>query len=116
MDQHAYETEDTGMSGGDGIVPLVPEQLLAAPRRTPEQRLMGAVLEGAMRELPRPGGDWRGARSRRRAEIQAWFESDDIAWPFSFVNVCEALDLDVGDFRSRLGRNLAGPVCRLVRR
>jgi len=116
MDQHAYETEDTGMSGGDGIVPLVPEQLLAAPRRTPEQRLMGAVLEDAMRELTRPGGEWRGARSRRRAEIQAWFESDDVAWPFSFVNVCEALDLDVGDFRSRLGRNLAGPVCRLVRR
>jgi hypothetical protein len=69
---------------------------------------MAAVLEDAMRELSRPEGEWIGARARRLAEIHAWFASDDVAWPFSFVNVCEALDLDVGSFRSRLGGRWIG--------
>jgi hypothetical protein len=85
-----------------GLASLVPEQLLAHPPHTPEQRLM------AVRELVRPGGAWYGARARRRAEVQVWLESDDIVWPFSFVNVCEALDLDPGEVRCRLWRPTRG--------
>jgi hypothetical protein len=91
-----------------GLASLVPEQLLAHPPHTPEQRLMAAVLEDALRELVRPGGAWYGARARRRAEVQVWLESDDIAWPFSFVNVCEALDLDPGEVRCRVWRPTRG--------
>jgi hypothetical protein len=91
-----------------GLVSLMPEQLLGGPCRTPEQRLMAAVLEDAVRELVRPGGTWYGARARRRAEAEMWFESDDVAWPFSFVNVCEALDLDPRDVRSHVGRPVRG--------
>ncbi len=91
-----------------GPATLVPEQLLGTPRRTPEQRLMAAVLEDALRELDRPGGSWYGARARRRAEVQVWLESNDVAWPFSFVNVCEALDLDPGHVRSHVGRPVRG--------
>ena len=104
------------MSAVERLAPLLPEQLLDAPQRTPEQRLMAAVLEDAMRELTRPEGGWFGARARRRAELEAWFASDDVAWPFSFVNVCEALDLDVARFRSRLGRSRIGRCRGAVRR
>jgi len=95
---------------GTWLAPLVPEQLLGGPRRTPEQRLMGAVLEDALRELVRPGGTWDGARARRRAEVRTWLASDDVAWPFSFVNVCEALDLDPGELRSYLWAPVRRPV------
>jgi hypothetical protein len=95
------------------LAPLVPEQLRGRPQSTPERRLMVAVLEDAMRELVRPGGPWYGARARQRKEVQVWLESDDVAWPFSFVNVCEALDLDPGEVRSflwRSGGEYRGPV------
>lgn len=74
---------------------------------------MAAVLEDALCELMRPSGAWFGVRARQRAEIQVWLESDDIAWPFSFVNVCEALDLDPGEVRAcvaRPGGRVRGPV------
>ncbi len=69
---------------------------------SPARRLMAAILEDAVRELIRPGGGWRGARARRRAEVSAWFASDDVEWPFSFVNVCETLDVPAGRFRALL--------------
>jgi hypothetical protein len=69
---------------------------------------MAAVLEDAVRELVRPGRAWYGARARRRAEVELWFQSDDVGWPFSFVNVCEALDLDPGNVRSRVTRPVRG--------
>ena len=116
MGQHALAREGPEMDAMEGLAPLLPAQLLDAPRRTPEQRLMAAVLEDAMRELSRPGGEWPGARTRRLAEIRDWFASDDVAWPFSFVNVCEALDLDVGRFRARLGAPWIGRPRGVVRR
>jgi hypothetical protein len=35
-------------------------------------------------------------------EIMNWFALDDTEWPFSFVNICEALDIDSGELRSML--------------
>ncbi len=109
MEQHALGREDLW----SGLAPLLPEQLLGRPLRTPEQRLMAAVLEDAMRELARPAGSWCGARARRQAEVWAWFEAEDVAWPYSFVNVCEALDLDPVRVRLRL---TTPPHTRLVPR
>ena len=86
------------------LAPLLPPQLVSGPYRTPEQRLMAAVLEDAMRELVRPSEVWIGAAERQRAEVQAWVESDDVAWPFSFLNVCEALDLNPAHLRRRIAR------------
>jgi hypothetical protein len=109
------EPEHGRIGAWPGPAPQVPEQLHWRPHSTPEQRLMAAVLEDAMRELTRPGGGWYGARARRQIEVQRWLESDDVAWPFSFVNVCEALDLDPGEVRSCLGRSGGshrGPVRR----
>jgi len=86
------------------LAPLLPLQLVDRPHRSPEQRLMAAVLEDAMRELARPSEIWIGPAGRRRAEVQAWVESDDVAWPFSFLNVCDALDLNPSGVRRRIAR------------
>jgi hypothetical protein len=58
--------------------------------------LYAAVLEMAVNDLHLPPGCkiWRMAR--------AWFESADRAWPLSFLNVCEELQLDPTSVRRRL--------------
>lgn len=78
----------------------------------PERRLMLAVLEEAVVEYQRCVGA-RDTRGRRLfAETARWFASDDVAWAFSFVNLCQALGLEAGCVRAgleRLGRRrLAG--------
>jgi hypothetical protein len=73
--------------------------------RTPgpaEYRLMAAVLEDALdicrsarrRPVPR----------RLLRETEAWFESRDRSWPFSFERVCEALALSPAHVRADLVR------------
>jgi len=86
------------------LAPLLPLQLVDRPHRSPEQRLMAAVLEDAMRELARSSEIWVGPAGRGRAEVQAWVESDDVTWPFSFLNVCDALDLNPAGVRRRIAR------------
>ena len=75
--------------------------------RQPEKRLMLAVLEEAVRTFQRCAS----ARSRRGqrlfAEAEVWFASDETDWPFSYVNICDALALEVSALRAGLSRWLA---------
>lgn len=51
-------------------------------------------------------------RARRLfAEATEWIAADDREWPFSFVNVCDALDLSVSRVRSAIDE-LSSPVRR----
>lgn len=64
----------------------------------PELRLMGAVLEDAMRIIRRSVG--LGALSDRSfEETLEWVFSDDVWWPFSFRNLCSVLDVDAHRLR-----------------
>src|SRR6185295_7687778 len=47
------------------------------------------------------------ARERRQlaAEARAWFVAEDSRWPFSFENICEALDLSAARLRAQLLRD-----------
>src|SRR5579871_6238683 len=60
-----------------------------------ETRLMLAVLEDAVGTFQK----YANARDRRGqtqfTETEEWFASDEAEWPFSFVNVCHALGLEV---------------------
>jgi hypothetical protein len=96
-----------GFPEGLGIIPgtILPEQFF---RRSgalpPEKRLMLAVLEEASLDLERSAGA-RTPRARRLAvEVDAWFAADDEGWPCSFLNVCQALGLDVSAVRTRVAR------------
>lgn len=77
--------------------PLLPSQLAGRDSGAflPERRLMAAVLAVALADYQSGRLGWRAL-----AQLQAWFASDDTCWPFSFVNICVALDLEVASTRA----------------
>jgi hypothetical protein len=52
----------------------------------------------------------RGPKGRGWIFTQArdWILSDDVLWPFSFLNICDTLDLGAGRLRARLASRLGG--------
>jgi len=80
----------------------LPTQVPPARRRDSlicgEKALMLAALEDAIRCLS--GRGRAGARLAREAD--KWIRADDHHWPFSFVNICAALDLDERRLRAAL--------------
>ncbi|HLK12406.1 MAG TPA: hypothetical protein VKW76_13600 [Candidatus Binatia bacterium] len=94
----------------EGAAPFTPQIVLPAqlaPRSRaglqPECRLMLAVLEDAVWTLLRSPRGGPG-NERLAAEAEEWLASDDTAGPFTFVNVCHALDLEVGSVRAAVAR------------
>ena len=70
----------------------------------PELRLMAAVLTDALELLVNPID-----RARNRAllaETSRWIASDDRRNPFSFLNVCHALDLCPARLRAGIADRL----------
>jgi len=97
----------------DGSSELAPEQILPvqfaellqrSADRTPELRLMAAVLEDAIRTFCRCAGSREVRRQRLFRETANWFESSEVSWPFSFENICDALALEPGWIRGLLRR------------
>jgi hypothetical protein len=93
------------------LMPWVPDAVLPAQvsggvrwdaDTSGPRALMLAVLVDAVRCIE--NGRWQhrfGAR-RLAAEAEAWVRSDRADWPFSFLNICEALGIDVDAMRRRL--------------
>jgi hypothetical protein len=95
---------------------VLPTQFFAAMRqRVPQEaeyRLVVALLQDAV-ECYQKHLRARDPKARQLfADAQAWIESDDRAWAFSFVNVCDLLGLNPGYLRHGLlrwkERQLAG--------
>lgn len=61
--------------------------------RTCEQRLALAVLQQAVTDLLRFRQARRPRYQRLYLEAYQWVAQDDEIWPFSFVNICQTLDL-----------------------
>jgi len=89
--------------GSDGIDLGIIDHLLAGgemvsaqlPRRSnwsPERKLAGAVFAQALIEIRDRHADPKYAR--RVAEDLDWIASDDTAWPYSFVPLCELFGLE----------------------
>jgi hypothetical protein len=76
---------------------LLPAQFFAALKQKAqacgERRLMVAILEDAVDCFQKYLGATDSRSRHLGAEAEKWFLSDDESWPFSFVNVCHALDL-----------------------
>jgi hypothetical protein len=70
----------------------------------PEKRLMLAVLEDAVGTFQKYVWSRDRAGQRLLAEVEEWFASDDVDWPYSFVNICHSLGLEVGFMRNGLAR------------
>jgi hypothetical protein len=80
------------------------EGLDSAAKVQPEKRLMLAVLEDAVHTFQKDSSASTAREYQVFAEAEEWFASDEIGWPFSFVNVCNALGLDVDYIRAGLRR------------
>lgn len=76
---------------------LLPAQFFAALKQKAqangERRLMVAILVDAVECFQKHLGAADGRGRQLCTEAERWFLSDDSSWPFSFVNICEALDI-----------------------
>ena len=90
--------------------PFVPDTTVAdevaercRPALSPTHKLMFAVLEDAIHVYRTGGGPSRdGGGPKLLEKTTAWFASEDEAWPFSFVSICDALGVDPRFLRARL--------------
>jgi hypothetical protein len=73
----------------------------------PERRLLLAVLLDAIVCVQRRATMPAGPRRAELHEAERWIRSNDLSWPCSFVNVCEALGLAHEPLRRALLRSQA---------
>lgn len=97
------------------IVPLAWGPHECARDGNPHRQLMAAVLQTAVDDYwgsfrPRSTGHDSVAVGRRCRRARSYMLSKDRVWPFSFENLCDALDLDAGTLRRVLlwGAPVAG--------
>lgn len=87
-------------------VAVLPEQGSASPRSAYEKSgsvaLMRAVLDDAIACYKKPATVTTREAQRLGKEAEAWLFSDDESWPFSFINVCAALDIEPEALRQHL--------------
>ncbi len=67
-----------------------------------EQRLMLAILADAINIFQGCHCSGQATKSRLFREAEEWIFGSDDRWPFSFVNVCEALGIEPQALRKRL--------------
>ncbi len=73
----------------------------------PQKRLMAAVLQAVVDDC-RGGSVYRLSAGKGAVDARAvrnaiaYVASRDRGWPFSFENLCDALDLDAGGLREEL--------------
>jgi hypothetical protein len=73
-------------------------------RRSPEKRLLTAVLWNALLEFQDRVQAGAADDDLQFRELWNWFFDHDERWPFSFENLCGQLDLDAGCIRAKLAR------------
>jgi hypothetical protein len=99
--KHGQKRPDEVGPLADEEFAVLPEQLIAPTRGRLDgvRMLMAAVLgdgiETFLTSHPTAG------KNRRRLydETAAWLFSDDRTWPFSFMSLCDALEIDAQSVR-----------------
>jgi hypothetical protein len=113
------ETDSDPMTLDESLAPdvMLPAQLVPDVRalRDPEHRLRLAVLEDAIRYFQRYLDATDGRHRALYEDAVDWFGSPDRSDPFSFENVCEALQLDPDHLRQGLCRRRAAARARNAR-
>jgi hypothetical protein len=83
---------------------ILPEQFFS-PLTTLEHgvgALLSAILTDAVICFKKHGKETNPRARRLGQETEEWFFRDDSEWPFSFVSICEALNLDPNCIRRGL--------------
>lgn len=80
-----------------------------APATEPREReasaetvLAAAVLKLAFEDLQRNRDATEARRRRAFRDAYVWIASNERRWPFSFLNVCDMLDLSPARLRAKL--------------
>jgi hypothetical protein len=81
-----------------------------------EQLLMAAVLEDAIALYLKPTSSGTSQARDGLRDARQWLHSEDRSWVFSFLRVCEALDLDPDAIRRRLRSHRRGDTGSAERR
>ena len=107
------ELRSAGMTEERNPTPLEPDTLVPAQyfdrvgsdaAFQPEKRLMLAVLEEAIATFQRHVMSDNRRSQRLVEEVETWTSGADGSWPFSFENVCAALDLEPEYLRAGMAR------------
>ena len=79
---------------------------------TGEQRLMAAILEDAVAVASKTNAPTTSKGRQVLRETLRWLRSNDRSWMFSFIRICEMLDLDANAVRRgiRIMRGEENPV------
>lgn len=96
---------------------ILPAQFFSAVRagaERPEKLLMLAVLQDAVATILKHSGSARSGSRRLVREAEQWIDARNHNWPFSFENICGALNLDAAALRTGLRRLVGAPVPRLA--
>ena len=96
-----------GIEIGDEYV--LPCQWQPGRKRRQEHQLMFAVLEGAVLDIHRGVSTPSRRCAQFAREALAWVEEGESTWPFSFLNICEMLELEPAAIR-RYARKIASGV------
>ena len=77
---------------------------------TSQRELASGILKQAAQDLRRFHGATSAIERELYFDADHWFRSNDYTWPFSFLNVCQLLDLDPEAVREELpGERSLGP-------
>lgn len=68
--------------------------VVADSSHVPEKRLLLAILEEAVATVQRYVLDDRRRGRRLYREAEQWILSNDLSWPCTFCNICDALGID----------------------
>ena len=63
------------------------------PPLSPEKAMAGAMLRQAAYDLRRFRGATSGVERQLYFDAYDWITADDFSWPYSFVNICQSLNL-----------------------
>jgi hypothetical protein len=90
---------------------MLPEPDIILPGRffpraiaTPETRLLLAVLEEAIGTFQRYAVATDPRSRSIFIDVEAWFNSEETTWLYSFMGICDTLGIDATYVRSGLGR------------
>lgn len=99
--------EESSLSGLESDI-MVPSQFFDRIKTEgssqPEKRLMLAVMEDAIATFQKSIYGVTRRQRRLLKETEEWISSVDTAWPFSFENICAALDIESTYLRTGLTR------------
>jgi hypothetical protein len=76
--------------------------------QTGQKELAAGVLKQAAQDLRRFNGATSAAGRELYLDAHSWLTSDDSSWPFSFLNVCQLLNLTPDVVRQELVADASG--------